>query len=92
MINDKLVFPGEGHTWYITGNNSSLFLQALDFTKDFLYPLLPCNNITAINELFFKKQLIKIVDVLGRETVQQKDTPQFYIYNDGTVEKKIIFE
>ena len=36
------------------------------------------------------KELIKIVDVLGKETVQHKNTPQFYIYNDGTVEKKYI--
>ena len=40
--------------------------------------------------MFFAKQLIKIVDVLGREAVKQKNTPQFYIYNDGTVEKKYI--
>jgi hypothetical protein len=89
VLNDKLIFSGEGHTWFV-GGTSALFLQALDFTKDFLYPLLPCNNITTINEIFFEKQLIKIVDILGRETVQQKDTPQFYIYNDGTVEKKYI--
>ena len=91
MIDFRKWLLGEAHTWFV-GGTSALFLQALDFTKDFLYPLLPCNNTTAINEIFFEKQLIKIVDVLGRETVQQKDTPQFYIYNDGTVEKKYIHQ
>jgi len=40
-----------------------------------------------------KKELIKIVDVLGRETNKQNtNTPLFYIYDDGSVEKKIIIE
>ena len=36
------------------------------------------------------RKLMKIVDVLGRETKQSFNTPVFYIYSDGTVEKKII--
>jgi len=31
-------------------------------------------------------------DVLGRETKEIKNSLLFYIYNDGTVEKKIILE
>ena len=38
------------------------------------------------------KKLIKIVDVLGRNTLHKKNTPLFFIYDDGTVEKKIIIE
>ena len=38
------------------------------------------------------KQLIKIVDVLGRETPFKPNTPLLYIYNDGTVERKMIIE
>jgi hypothetical protein len=38
------------------------------------------------------KQLIKIVDLLGRESKDLKSQPLFYIYDDGTVEKKIILE
>ena len=39
-----------------------------------------------------ERTLIKIVDVLGRPIIntKQKNTPLFYIYDDGTVEKKII--
>ena len=90
VLNDKLIFAGEGHNWAAYGNSNPLFLQALNFTTDFLFPLLPCNNTTAVNEIFLEKQLIKIVDVLGRETVQQKNISLFYIYDDGTVEKKYI--
>ena len=35
--------------------------------------------------------LIKKIDVLGRET-NQTNQPLFYIYDDGTVEKKLIIE
>lgn len=48
---------------------------------------------TPINEIAQQeKQLLRIVDVLGKETPYKKNTPLFYIYNDGTVEKKIIVE
>jgi hypothetical protein len=39
-----------------------------------------------------KKVLIKVVDILGRETKPVINTPLFYIYDDGKVEKKIIVE
>ena len=38
------------------------------------------------------RKLIKIVDLLGRETIEKKNGPLFYIYDDGTVEKKIVLE
>jgi hypothetical protein len=37
-------------------------------------------------------KLIKITDGLGREKEGTKNEPLFYIYDDGTVEKKIIIE
>jgi len=90
LTNDFLVYPGEGHTWFVGGNSNSKFIQAVEFTKDFLYPLLPCNNATDITSVNTKKQLIKITDLLGREIEKTINTPLFYIYNDGTVEKRII--
>ena len=38
------------------------------------------------------KKLIRIVDVLGREANKKSNIILFYIYSDGTVEKKIIIE
>jgi len=35
---------------------------------------------------------VKIIDVLGREIKAIKNTPLFFIYDDGTVEKRIIIE
>ena len=36
------------------------------------------------------KQLLKIVDILGKESSPNKKGLLFYIYSDGTVEKRII--
>jgi len=37
------------------------------------------------------KELLKVTDLLGRET-KQTNQPLFYIYDDGTVEKRIVIE
>jgi hypothetical protein len=49
--------------------------------------------VTATNEMHTssKKHLLKIVDILGKESKSKKGL-LFYIYNDGTVEKKLIIE
>ena len=52
-----------------------------------------CQQVTAIvEENNANRKLLKIVDVLGREAEPQKNTSLFYLYDDGTVEKKIILE
>jgi len=51
-----------------------------------------CPNATNMSELKTKKILIKIVDVLGRVNKENQSGLLFYIYDDGTVEKKIIIE
>ena len=49
--------------------------------------------VTATNEMpQQEKKLVKIVDVLGRESKPKKNTALFYIYSDGTVEKRIVIE
>ena len=39
-----------------------------------------------------RRILIKIIDILGRKSKVIKNQTLFYIYDDGTVEKKIIVE
>jgi len=48
-------------------------------------------NSVGIEEHFKNKELLKITDLFGRET-KQTNQPLFYIYNDGTVEKRLIIE
>jgi hypothetical protein len=49
------------------------------------------HSTTAVNELVNSKKVIKVTDLLGRET-KQTNKPLFYIYDDGTVEKRIVIE
>ncbi len=48
------------------------------------------NSVLSINDVVFneKPSLVKIVDILGRETVVKPNMLLFYIYNNGSVEKK----
>ena len=48
--------------------------------------------ISSIEEINNTKKLNKITDILGRETNEEHNTPLLYIYDDGTVEKKILIE
>ena len=51
-----------------------------------------CSSITSlIQEHTTNKELLKVTDLLGRET-KQTNQPLFYIYDDGTVEKRIVIE
>jgi len=50
---------------------------------------------TSINELITsKRKLRKIVDILGREVrnLHEKNKILFYLYADGTIEKKMLIE
>ena len=51
-----------------------------------------CPNASSFHEIQYNKRLIKKIDVLGRESKLMHNTPLFYIYDDGTVEKRIMIE
>ena len=44
------------------------------------------------NQQIKNRRLIKIVDSIGRETNEKENSILFYIYSDGSVEKKIILK
>ena len=52
--------------------------------------ILSSNNIFL--ETVTNNKLIRIIDVLGKEITNKKNTPLFYIFEDGTVEKRIVLE
>ena len=50
-------------------------------------------SVTSVDEINLdSKKLIKIVDVLGRETFPKNNEILFYIYEDGTIDKRYIIE
>ena len=63
---------------------------------DSLQCVLNCTSVDILNTQYINNgKLIKIIDVLGREVYSYKvivGMPLFYIYDDGTVEKRIIIE
>ena len=87
-----------GHTW--PGSNISNGVTNYDINASIeiwkFFSRYDINGLihqtTIVNEYITKKDLIKIIDVLGRQTKHLKNQPLFYIYDDGTVEKKIILE
>ena len=50
------------------------------------------SHTSIINIKNASKTLIKVTDILGQETPYRRNTPLFYIYDDGTVEKRIVIE
>ena len=50
------------------------------------------SSLSATEEHTTNKEILRTIDVLGREIKGIKNEPLFYIYNDGTVEKKVIIE
>ena len=48
--------------------------------------------VSFIPEHSTNKKLLKVTDLLGRETKGKKNKPLLYMYDDGAVEKRIIIE
>ena len=50
-------------------------------------------SVTSVADIgSFDKKLIKVVDVLGRETSINSNQTLFFIYEDGTIEKRYIID
>ena len=92
-----------GSWYYNTDPTFSSFLGKIDDVGlwnrelsecevDALYTGTNCPTASLENLTTQEKELIKIVDLMGREIPFQPNTPQIYIYMDGTVEKRIVIE
>ena len=71
-------------------NNDAIKLNPRRAEYEF-YVYSPVSGITNVTPNI-NRQLIGIKDALGRTVKSAKNMPLFYIYDDGTVEKKIIIE
>ena len=60
---------------------------------DYSNPGVDQNVVLAVDDFTYqKKELVKIIDILGRETSFKNNYILFYIYSDGTTEKKYYSE
>jgi hypothetical protein len=72
-----------GQHYFIATDALGCESQAVYYAVDF--PL-------TINNISLVKKLVKITDMLGKNSNKQKNVLLFYHYTDGTVEKKIVIE
>jgi hypothetical protein len=49
-------------------------------------------DVEDLDETESKKKILKITDLLGQAMPYKTNTILFYIYDDGTVEKRIVIE
>ena len=94
VVTDHLKVIGGGHDWFGVWGNMDIHSSAEIWKFFSTYDINGLiGNSTFIAELTTNDNyLVKITDVLGREIEKPSNSPLFYIYNDGTVEKKIILE
>ena len=97
---EELKVIGGGHDWPGSFGNMTIDsnVEIWKFVSRYdINGLISCAT-TSVNEINGQidnklfpnnKQLIKIVDLLGRDSEGLINQPLFYIYDDGTVDKKI---
>ena len=51
-----------------------------------------CSVVTVIDDKLPNKRLLKVVDIFGRTISPKPNIPLLYIFDDGTVEKKLFVE
>jgi len=87
--------------WYFTAiNNPNLYCIAVNdiafanynWVKDSGCVFSSNCSTSSINDVGSEKQLLKIIDVFGRDVASQPNTILFYLYSDGTIQKKFILK
>ena len=73
-----------GLYWVLVDDSSVCQLDTIFFNVT--------NLSTFITDLDSRRTLLKITNILGQESPFRKKIPLFYIYDDGTVEKRIKIE
>ncbi len=86
---DLFVNPNEEGPITFTADISSELGDNVYFIDSSIIINCPSTTIENIGSL---KRLVKVVDLLGRESDEENNKILFYLYSDGTVEKKIIIE
>ncbi|MBL6729782.1 MAG: serine hydrolase [Bacteroidia bacterium] len=88
------VVPSENMVWIRMGNAPEETLVPLNFNDEIWTYInqLDCQTSNLNEYQGQTKKLVKISDVLGRPSKVLKNTPLFHIYDDGSVEQKIVVD
>ena len=91
VINGEHSWPGSAFASGVTNYDINASIEIWKFFSRYDINGL-INTATSIyEEPSSKAELIKIVDILGREVTKKKNQILFYIYSNGEIEKKVIF-
>ena len=93
---EELKVIGGDHDWPGSWGNMDISAsnEIWSFVSKFnINGLIDCNTSSnyEIND-FQNRKILAITDMLGRNIKELKNTPLFYLYDDGSVEKKIILD
>jgi len=98
ILDDPQTAAGIANEW--EAYNASL-LQSMDVlmytlitNPAYKLPLLSpdgnyCPSVSLVSNINIKRKVVQITDLLGRETNETHNKPLLYIYNNGSVKKKI---
>lgn len=84
-LNNNIQFSIETADWDALGGH---WVEG-GFDNFYISNSLPSNIIENIND---NKKLIKVIDILGRESNFNSQLPLIYIYDNGSIEKRIIIK
>ena len=93
LIRDPNVCSGNNGDWSLSDGSlgdPEWILYPVDYFDDINTHTSNCNSGTMIIDNYKKPKLILIKDMLGRDVINSKNSILFNIYDDGSVEKKII--
>jgi len=94
---EELRVNNGGHDWPGVFGNMDIDsnIEIWNFVSQYdINGLINCDNFSSIEqiELINNKVCVQIIDILGRLHTGQFDSFLFYIYNDGSIEKKYILK
>jgi hypothetical protein len=88
----QLPFVGNTNVkFYIRAENNDAMILSPERAEYEFYEYSTISGLSD-SQISNKRTLLKVCDVLGRESRMIYNQPLFFLYSDGTVEKKIIFE
>ena len=76
-----------GYIDYFLTNNGAVIVNGWYYESSFNQPISVDGGTVGINESTTSKNLIQILDLMGRETSFKPNTPLIYVYDDGSIEK-----
>ena len=86
---DLFVNPNEEGPITFTADINSELGDNINFIDSSIIINCPSTTVENVSNL---RELIKVVDLLGRDSNEENNRILFYLYSNGTVEKKIIIK